>query len=107
MRRDVKRYEKAIRDAYIELCAKKGHDHVKVSDIIKEADISRSTFYAHYEDIRQLEKEMAETFVKRAMDRKRQIGNGFILCCLRRYTALQGGADDETEHIRTLENNYR
>ena len=68
MRRDVKRYEKAIRDAYIELCAKKGHDHVKVSDIIKEADISRSTFYAHYEDIRQLEKEMAETFVKRAMD---------------------------------------
>ena len=40
-------------------------------------------------------------------ERKRQIGNGFILCCLRRYTALQGGADDETEHIRTLENNYR
>lgn len=68
MRRDVKRCEKAIRDAYIELCARKGHDHVKVSDIIKEANISRSTFYAHYEDIRQLEKEMAETFVKRAMD---------------------------------------
>ena len=64
----MKRCEKAIRDAYIELCAKKGHDHVKVSDIIKEADISRSTFYAHYEDIRQLEKEMAEAFVKRAMD---------------------------------------
>lgn len=68
MRRDVKRSEKAICDAYIELCAKKGHDHVMVSDIIKVADVSRSTFYAHYEDIRQLEKEMAEIFVSRAMN---------------------------------------
>lgn len=54
-----------------------------------------------------MKRKLRQRYEKTLDERKRQIGNGFILCCLRRYTALQGGADDETEHIRTLENNYR
>ena len=50
-RRDVIRTKKAINDAYYELLFKKKHDKITVTDVIKEADISRGTFYAYYKDI--------------------------------------------------------
>lgn len=40
-----------IRRAYIDLTLKKGLGHVTVSDIAKEADINRMTFYSHYETV--------------------------------------------------------
>ena len=43
--------KKEIRQAFIRLVMKKGYHNVSISDIAKEADINRMTFYAHYDMI--------------------------------------------------------
>jgi len=42
------RSRKLIREAYIAVLAHKPADKITVTDIVKQADINRSTFYAHY-----------------------------------------------------------
>jgi AcrR family transcriptional regulator len=46
----VKRTQKLILDAMIELTARKGFSTVTVRDITKYAGINRATFYRHYRD---------------------------------------------------------
>lgn len=41
---------RAIQAAFLKLMKEKGFTAVTVKDIIQEAEINRSTFYAHYED---------------------------------------------------------
>lgn len=60
--------EKKIRDALMKLMEDQELEDVTVMDICKEADIHRTTFYAHYEDIydlmeqveRQIRRELSE-----------------------------------------------
>ena len=54
-RKDVARTKKLIEDAYFELMFKKENKKITVNDIINEAGVSRSTFYAHYQDINALD----------------------------------------------------
>lgn len=49
-RKDVLRTKKLIEDAYIELIFK-NEPKITVNSIIEKAGVSRSTFYAHYQDI--------------------------------------------------------
>jgi AcrR family transcriptional regulator len=46
----VKRTQKLILEAMIELTAQKGFSAVTVRDITKHAEINRATFYRHYQD---------------------------------------------------------
>ena len=41
---------RAIQAAFLRLMKEKGFAAVTVKDIIRDAEINRSTFYAHYED---------------------------------------------------------
>ncbi len=63
-RRDVVRTKKNIRRAYLELLFRKGDARITVNDILKEADISRGTFYAHYKDISDLAAHVEEELVE-------------------------------------------
>ncbi|MDP9868557.1 MULTISPECIES: TetR/AcrR family transcriptional regulator [Streptosporangium] len=47
--RRVRRTRQAIQRALIELILDKGYDQVTVSDLIRRADVGRSTFYAHFD----------------------------------------------------------
>lgn len=62
--RSARRSRKLIRDAYVELLLEKAPEKITVVDIISRADISRTTFYAHYADslavIQELEQEVLD-----------------------------------------------
>ena len=56
--RRVRMTKRLIKDAYLELLEENPDARVSVTDICERADLNRSTFYAHYEDTRQLRREM-------------------------------------------------
>lgn len=48
--RRVIRSQIMLRNALISVIEEKGYDAVSVSDIVRRADLNRSTFYTHYKD---------------------------------------------------------
>src|SRR5215207_10196482 len=48
--RRVRRTQELLRGALMALIMEKGYDRITVQDILDEADVGRSTFYAHYRD---------------------------------------------------------
>lgn len=80
--RRVKYTKQAIRDGFLRLIAKKPIEKITVTEICREADINRGTFYAHYSDPYEL-KRSVENELTEAMDRRaRELGTP-------RMTALQ------------------
>ena len=49
--RSAIRSRKMIRQAFYELLKEKNFEKITVTDIVKRADVNRSTFYAHYPDV--------------------------------------------------------
>ena len=49
--RSAVRSRKLIRRAFMDLLKEKTFEKITVTDIVKNADINRSTFYAHYPDV--------------------------------------------------------
>ncbi len=62
-RRDVIRTKQLIEHAYYELLFKKGNEKITVQNILDEANISRGTFYAHYNDIPDLTEQVEKGIV--------------------------------------------
>lgn len=56
--RGSRRSRKMIREAYVSLLKEKEPHKITVADIVRRADISRTTFYAHYEDARTVTQEL-------------------------------------------------
>lgn len=54
------RSRKLIRQAFYETLKEKSFEKITVTDIVKKADINRSTFYAHYPDVMGLIDEIQE-----------------------------------------------
>lgn len=52
--RSAIRSRRLINEAFLELLREKPFEKITVTDIVKRADINRSTFYAHYPDVRGL-----------------------------------------------------
>ncbi len=56
--RNATRSKQMIRQAFLELLNEKTFEKITATDIIKRADINRSTFYSHYPDARGLMEEI-------------------------------------------------
>ncbi len=50
----VRRTQKMLRDAFLELVLEHGFEMVRVSEIIEQAGVNRATFYRHYRSKRDL-----------------------------------------------------
>jgi AcrR family transcriptional regulator len=66
-RRDVIKNKKAILQGYIDMTGTKIIDKITVSDVIKKANVSRATFYAHYKDINALKEQFETDFMQMMM----------------------------------------
>ena len=72
-RRDFLRTDDLIRKAYLKLLFERNAERITVSAILKEADISRGTFYSHYRDVPDLAEkvinEMTDSMVEELSSR--------------------------------------
>ncbi|MFR3786602.1 TetR/AcrR family transcriptional regulator [Agathobaculum desmolans] len=62
----IRRTKKLLRQALTRLMQQKAFQSITVTDVVREADINRGTFYAHYRDVydlrEQIETEMIQDF---------------------------------------------
>lgn len=61
------RSKKMIREAFLKLIQEKEISKISVTDIVNEADINRSTFYAHYPDVRGVMEEFEDQVIESMM----------------------------------------
>lgn len=64
--RSAIRSRKFIRQAFMELLKEKQLEKITVTDIVNRADINRSTFYAHYSDVKSLLEEVQHEIIERS-----------------------------------------
>lgn len=61
--RNAVRSRMLIRGAFVSLMHEKPFEKIKATDIIKQANINRSTFYAHYPDVKGIMDEITEEII--------------------------------------------
>ena len=66
--RSAVRSRRLIRQAFLELLHEKTFEKITVTDIVKRADINRSTFYAHYPDVIGLVEELRDDAIERSLE---------------------------------------
>lgn len=89
--RSAQRTRRLIREAFCQLVQEKDASKITVTDIVKRADIHRSTFYTHYPDVNGLMEELE----REAADHISEILSA-------QYEKL---FDDPVEFIRSLNKN--
>ena len=66
--RSAKRSRKMIRNAFLDLLKEKNINKITVTDIVNKADLNRSTFYAHYMDVRAITEEMENEVIDKMLE---------------------------------------
>ena len=87
----IKKTKKAIADAFLTKTKKKPIEKITVTDIVKEAQINKSTFYAHYHDIYDLMDELRNEAIEMVVSNMHYLSNLFDdprLFFLEMYDAL-------------------
>ena len=62
------RSKKMIKKAFFELLKEKDYNKITVTDIVNKADLNRSTFYAHYLDVRAITEEFENEVIEKMME---------------------------------------
>jgi len=66
--RNAVRSKMMIRQAFLKLLQEKPCEKITVTDITKQADLNRSTFYAHYPDVQGLIEEIEEEIIQGSIE---------------------------------------
>lgn len=66
--RSAIRSRKMIRESFLELLKEKNISKITVTDIVNKADLNRSTFYAHYSDVRAITEEMENEVIDKMIE---------------------------------------
>ena len=67
--RRVSKTKRSIQNAYLDLLRQKGTEKITISDIAREADIDRKTFYLHYDSTEDIIREYAEEKTRELLKR--------------------------------------
>jgi AcrR family transcriptional regulator len=80
MNRNARRSVRLLKEAFLRILADKPYDQISVSDVTREADLNRGTFYAHFENMDDLLRSTMADFseqVSALMDQS--LGDGFLV----------------------------
>ena len=69
MDRRVQKTRRAIQEAYFRLLSQKRNEKITVSEITREADIDRKTFYLHYDSVQDVIREYTEAKTREVLRR--------------------------------------
>ena len=72
--RRVKYTKQAIRDSFLKLLSEKPIEKISVTEICREAEINRGTFYSHYTDPYDLRESLVEELIEAVRARKQELG---------------------------------
>ncbi|MFC4411684.1 TetR/AcrR family transcriptional regulator [Chungangia koreensis] len=68
----VRRTKEKFREVLLSLMEEKGFDEITITEIVKAADFNRGTFYAHYEQKKDLLEEIIEEMFEKMMEAYRK-----------------------------------
>ena len=71
--RSAVRSRRMIRSAFLEMLREKPYEKITVTDIVNRADINRSTFYAHYPDVRGLVEQITGEIIDHSVEMAREM----------------------------------
>ena len=80
MDRRIEKTRKAIQEAYFRLIMNSKLKKITISEIAKEADIDRKTFYLHYESIDDILKDFTNLKINELKNKASRNGNEFQQC---------------------------
>ncbi len=92
--RSVRNTKRRLRESLLKLVMRKSLGSVTVKELTDDADVNRSTFYFHYQDVKAMVKEMEEAFFKDftsaldAIDRKSHDSITILTGCLESHMDL-------------------
>jgi AcrR family transcriptional regulator len=72
----VARTRSALQQAHLRLIVRNGYDSLTVEDVCREADVGRSTFYAHYSGIDDLKRSGLENLRRMLSERQPSVTGG-------------------------------
>jgi AcrR family transcriptional regulator len=99
------RSRKLIRQAFLELIQEKDVEKITVTDIITRADINRGTFYAHYQDIRDLMEQMGNETINTVVGLLEEFNyHNFLHDPLPLITKISQWLEGDVEYYRILVN---
>ena len=94
LNRSVRNTKRRLRESLMKLLKKKPLSTVTVKELTDDADVNRSTFYFHYQDVKAMVKEMEDAFFKdfssalSAIDQKSHESITILVRCLESHMGL-------------------
>jgi len=92
--RSVRNTKRRLRESLMKLVLRKQLGAITVKELTNDADVNRSTFYFHYQDVKAMVKEMEEVFFKdfstalNAIDQKSHDSITILVRCLEDHLDL-------------------
>ena len=92
--RSVRNTKKRLRESLMKLVLRKQLGSITVKELTSDADVNRSTFYFHYQDVKALVKEMEDSFFEdfattlSAIDQKSHDSITILVKCLENHMDL-------------------
>lgn len=92
--RSVRNTKKRLRESLMKLVLRKQLGSITVKELTSDADVNRSTFYFHYQDVKAMVKEMEDSFFEdfattlSAIDQKSHDSVTILVKCLENHMDL-------------------
>lgn len=92
--RSVRNTKKRLRESLLKLVLRKQLGSITVKELTSDADVNRSTFYFHYQDVKAMVKEMEDSFFEdfattlSAIDQKSHDSITILVKCLENHMDL-------------------